>query len=144
MGGTTPGQEVREHEEGSVAREARTSVEAHRALASLTVTRAEFHSGPLPEAAELQRYDAVLPGAADRIVTMAEKEQDFRHDGFRREQAVESLLTLLGQVFGIVIALAFGWWSYRLVGAGHEVAGSLIGVVDLVALVSLFLRRDPG
>ena len=110
-------------------------------VTSLTVTHAQFHSGPLPEAAELQRYDDVVPGAAHRIITMAEKEQQFRHAGVRREQLVESILTLVGQVFAVVVALAFGWWSYRLISSGHQVAGTLIGVIDLVALVGLFLRR---
>ena len=38
----------------------------------VTITR-QKHSGPLPPAVELQAYDNVLPGAADRIVAMAER-----------------------------------------------------------------------
>ena len=38
---------------------------------SLTITRSE-RSGPLPPATELQAYENVLPGAADRIIAMAE------------------------------------------------------------------------
>jgi len=34
-------------------------------------------SGPLPLAEQFDKYEKVLPGAADRILTMAEKEQDF-------------------------------------------------------------------
>lgn len=35
-------------------------------------------SGPLPPAESFARYEEVLPGAADRIMRMAEKEQDNR------------------------------------------------------------------
>lgn len=38
-------------------------------------------SGPLPPATDFEHYNAVLPGAADRIVAMAENEQQIRSDG---------------------------------------------------------------
>ena len=44
---------------------------AAEAQSSLTITRSE-RSGPLPPATELQAYENVLPGAADRIIAMAE------------------------------------------------------------------------
>ena len=34
-------------------------------------------SGPLPLAEQFDKYEKVLPGAADRIMTMAEKDQEF-------------------------------------------------------------------
>lgn len=42
------------------------------------VTQAIF-SGPLPPPALLAHYEQTLPGLADRIATMAEKEQKVRH-----------------------------------------------------------------
>jgi uncharacterized membrane protein len=38
------------------------------------------YSGPLPPAADFERYNAALPGAAERILAMAEKEAAHRHD----------------------------------------------------------------
>ena len=43
-----------------------------------TLVHAEHWSGPLPPPAALQRYDEVLPGAAERILAMAETEQQHR------------------------------------------------------------------
>lgn len=45
------------------------------------VERSEF-SGPLPTPEHLKGYEECCPGAADRIITMAEKEQEHRlsHD----------------------------------------------------------------
>ena len=37
------------------------------------------YSGPIPEPDTFRRYEEVLPGAADRILIMAEKEQNSRH-----------------------------------------------------------------
>lgn len=36
------------------------------------------HSGPLPAPEDLARYDDLLPGAAERIFAMAEREQNHR------------------------------------------------------------------
>lgn len=38
------------------------------------------HSGPLPSPEDLQRYNDISPGAAERILIMAESEQRHRHD----------------------------------------------------------------
>ncbi|MDR1100263.1 MAG: DUF2335 domain-containing protein [Treponema sp.] len=39
-----------------------------------------MYSGPLPTSREFQGYEQVLPGAADRILAIAEKESEHRHD----------------------------------------------------------------
>lgn len=39
----------------------------------------KIHLGPLPSPETLERYEKICQGAADRIITMAEKEQDYRH-----------------------------------------------------------------
>lgn len=44
-----------------------------QASQQITQQRVEI-SGPLPQADEFQRYELALPGAADRILSMAEKE----------------------------------------------------------------------
>ena len=41
-----------------------------------TTLRREMHSGPPPDASTLQAYNEICPGAADRIIAMAEKQQD--------------------------------------------------------------------
>ncbi|MHB8129171.1 MAG: DUF2335 domain-containing protein [Mobilitalea sp.] len=37
------------------------------------------YEGPLPPASEFERYERVCPGAADRILSMAENEEAHRH-----------------------------------------------------------------
>ncbi|WP_425506349.1 DUF2335 domain-containing protein [Stakelama sediminis] len=39
----------------------------------------KFHSGPLPAPEDLAHYDEISPGAADRIITMAEDNMKHRH-----------------------------------------------------------------
>ena len=42
--------------------------------------RAELHAGPLPPPDVLERYERMQPGTLDRLLTMAEKEQQARID----------------------------------------------------------------
>ncbi len=105
------------------------------------VTLTASRSGPLPTADEFGRYDAVLPGAAERLVAMAEKEQAFQHEVVRREQRAEHVSTFVGQGSGLLVALVFLVASYRLVVGGHAVPGTILGVTDIGLLVGLFLRR---
>lgn len=64
-----------------------------------TLTRVEAHfveySGPLPPPGAMQGYEDVLPGSADRILTMAELRQ-------RQLARYETL----GLVFGFLVAVA--------------------------------------
>lgn len=46
----------------------------------ISLVKSEMHSGPLPAADELQKYETALTGLADRIVVMAETEQTHRHN----------------------------------------------------------------
>ena len=41
----------------------------------------KLFSGPLPSPDDLKRYDEAAPGAADRILTVFEKEQQMQADG---------------------------------------------------------------
>lgn len=49
----------------------------------VSMTHMEMTSGPLPSAAEFSRYEQVLPGAADRILSMAEQSLQAEIDGQR-------------------------------------------------------------
>ena len=45
----------------------------------------------------------------------------------------------MGLVSGLVIGVAGLYYASSMVSNGHDVAGALIGSVDLVALVSVFV-----
>jgi uncharacterized membrane protein len=64
----------------------------------------KFHKGPLPAPEDFEHYDTVLPGAAERIIAMAEKEQAHRHDAERKVIFHEFGTRYVGQV-GALVAL---------------------------------------
>lgn len=45
----------------------------------------------------------------------------------------------LGQIFGFIIALAFLIASTYIIAIGQPVAGTILGAVDLVTLVAVFV-----
>ncbi len=75
-------------------------------------------SGPVPPPAVLREYNEILPGAefADRIVRMAEKEQDHRH---RQEDRVVSIFSR-GQVFALILGLAAIAFASYMAHLGHD------------------------
>ena len=44
------------------------------------ISTTEQYSGPIPHPKIISGYEEILPGAADRILSMAEKESQHRHD----------------------------------------------------------------
>ena len=119
------------------------------------VTKVERRiSGPLPTPDILLGYDDVLPGAAERIMRMAEKEQAMVEGDRASAREVEGIAVRAavadnrrGQVFGFLVALAaFGTASY-LGYLGHGAAAAIVGGGTVVALVTVFVtgrrHRSP-
>lgn len=79
-------------------------------------------SGPLPKPSDLEEYDRILPGAADRIITRFELQQRNQHT-YRMAGRVVSALAISGAIAGVflqadpvgIIALAA---SGAVLGAG--------------------------
>ncbi|CUX82854.1 DUF2335 domain-containing protein [Roseibaca calidilacus] len=54
------------------------SLETEEADEIRSIVQSAMYAGPLPPPQMLHQYEAVLPGMADRIMSMAEKEQAIR------------------------------------------------------------------
>lgn len=106
------------------------------------VVKGQLWQGPLPHPEALIRYNDAQPGAADRIIKMAEKEQRHRH-------FVEKLIgiaNVLAEYFGLALAAAlFGgiaWGGFQLIQHGYQATGiSTIISAILGPLVTFLLER---
>lgn len=109
---------------------------------NLQVTRAM--SGPLPSPELLAQYDQVMPGLAERIVSMAEREQVHRHTIDHLEVEQPHRLARTGQ------RLAFGVTAMVLAVAtvlailGHATVAAIIAGLDVVTLAGLFLYSQKS
>lgn len=101
----------------------------------------QHRSGPLPSPADLKGYEDVLPGAAERIMQMAESESGHRRTSDKDIIRAEVGAQTRGQWLGFV--LAFSGMSGGLLAAvlGSPFIGSSVSVVSLAgAFGSPWLR----
>jgi hypothetical protein len=100
-------------------------------------------TGPLPPPSILAGYEQVLPGAAERIVSMAEKEQDHRHSFDNKCQKTDSRDSLLGILCGFVLgvaALVAGVIVImRVPNKVGAVTGSVLGISGIASIVATFI-----
>jgi uncharacterized membrane protein len=95
-------------------------------------------SAPLPPPQQLQQYDRVLPGLAERIVALTEREAAHRH-GLDRSFV---LYRFFGQWASVIIALAAIGAGTYLAASGHSTAGLATIITAVAALVAVFLVRQ--
>jgi uncharacterized membrane protein len=110
-----------------------------------------IHVGPLPSPEQLRIYEQVLPGAADRIVKMAEAQISHRHSIERRASRAGSRDSLAGILSALVMCMAALGVSAMLILRGFSAAGTIITGTSLAALAGAFIygtnankRRPPS
>ena len=98
-----------------------------------------LHQGPLPHPAVLKQYNDVVPGAAERIIKMAEQQAMHRQDLEAHIIRTDTLKSLLGMVFGFVVALVgFGGGLYAAF-AGQPFWGGAVSIGTLASVVIAFI-----
>lgn len=105
----------------------------------LTRVVSKSHSGPIPSAEELEHLEHVIPGAADRVFTMAENEQNHRHNTTDVLIDKEFSLRNKGQnlaIMALTLLLAtVGYIAYL----GDTKSAAMLGAGTIVAVVSIFI-----
>ena len=111
-----------------------------------TVMEVSF-SGPLPPPEMLGEYEKVLPGAADRIICLAEKEQDIRGQD-NRGMIQRDKLMIFGSVLvslAIVIGIVFcAYFDKPYLGIALVVGlfpSLLKGITELKKLMSNHVKK---
>ena len=97
------------------------------------------YSGPLPPSTELEAYDRVLPGAAERIISMAERfaahTQHLEAEAMRQERSAQRWGR---NVAAMVVLAILGTCIYAL-HRGHEEFATTLGSWTIVALAAVFV-----
>ena len=110
-----------------------------RGASAVQVTQAMAFSGPLPPPELLQHYNEIIPNGADRIVTMAENQSAHRIELEKKVIFGDSKRANWGLFCGYSFGLVVVVLSFILIWNGHDFAGTVLGSVDLVALLSVFI-----
>lgn len=104
----------------------------------------EEWAGPLPPPAALERFNQIIPNGADRVVTMAEKEQAHRIEYEKISLDATVHESRRGQIFGAIISVvAIGGAIFTAyIGAHWAVSVSLAGV-PVLGIVRAIVRPRP-
>jgi uncharacterized membrane protein len=108
-----------------------------------TVIRAlavkKHYSGPLPDGESIRIYNEVIPSGGDRLMATVEKQLNHRIEIEKTGVTRSFNQSSTGQWMGFIIAIVFGIIAWDLAKAGETVVASILGTVDLVALVAIFI-----
>jgi uncharacterized membrane protein len=97
------------------------------------------HSGPLPDAETLEHYARIIPNGAERVMVMAEKEQEFRHIYSDKVSYRQLNQISRGQIFGFSIAILGIGGGIFLSYEGKETTGLTTIISSMVLLAGAFI-----
>lgn len=105
----------------------------------MQVSRQYSFSGPLPPPEVLEKYNQALPGAAERILSMAE--QQSRHRQSIETKVIDSntFVQKLGPVLGFIVAMTAVIGGIVLVLKGKDGYGLAAIITPLAGLASVFI-----
>ena len=133
--------------EQELARDQGTEVETEddqkmvRAVAR--VIQSEFR-GPIPPPEIISGYEAIIPGAADRILAMAEKQSQHRQEMEKIKIKSESRDGLLGILFAFVLGIGSIIAAIVIVVLVPQNAGAissaLLGMTGIGSIIATFIQ----
>lgn len=106
----------------------------------------EFYEGAIPHPDHLEKFEQILPGAADRILQLTEREQAAAHKAHEKDQEFRDELLEANREdnrFRQVIALIALFFclsaSVGLAALGAVVAAGIVGGTTVVGVIASFL-----
>lgn len=110
-------------------------------LSLISIERKTF-SGPIPHPDLLRGYEDVKEGFAERIVSMAEKQQEHRMECEKRLIKSTTSQILRGQWMGLSVAMVFIGVAVWLGYLGHDVLAGTICGGTIAAVAAIFVRQQ--
>lgn len=101
--------------------------------------RAELHIGPLPHHSTLEAYEKIVPGSAKMIFDNFAEQGQHRREMEKYALKWGTIRSFAGLACGFIVTMAVLIFSFILIGDGHDVAGTILATVDLVALAGVFI-----
>lgn len=106
----------------------------------ISAAKFESFSGPLPHPGILKQFDDVVPGAAERIIKMAENQSEHRRNLEKSVIDSDIKRSKYGQVLGFIIA-GIGLVITAVIGVwGNPIVSGLLGFTTLGSLVGVFVH----
>jgi uncharacterized membrane protein len=102
------------------------------------LTQQQF-SGPVPPPQILQGYDQIIPGAAERILRMAEEDAEHQKEIEKTAITLAGEEVKRGQRYGLTIGILAFITSIIALALGSEKTAIALGGTTVVGLVAVFV-----
>lgn len=102
--------------------------------------RTSQFQGPIPPPELLREYEAIVPGAADRIITVMENQASHRMFLERTVITGDSMRAYLGIAAGFISTLTLFGLATWLIATGHGAEGVAMATANIAALVGVFVH----
>ncbi len=116
--------------------------EKDKFVAAIYAYEKKSWSGPLPSPEDFERYEKVLPGSMDRVLTVMEKQADHRMAEETKEQDARIRQTKTGQLIGASLVTLFGTFSFILGMFNHDNVATGLGVATAISLAAIFVLKQ--
>jgi uncharacterized membrane protein len=125
------------------SREARLARRVEKRIVQQTM---QAFSGPLPPPAILAEYNDVVENGAERILVMAEKQQEHRHGIESRVVRSNTSDQRLGLVLGFVVMMSVAASGVWCVSVGKDITGlsALIAAVGGPVVAFIYGRKKQS
>ena len=106
---------------------------------TILMSAIQSFSGPLPPPQYYEGYEKVLPGSADRILTMTELQVNHRIK--QESRIVRRTLNqkLLGVIFGSILTVLILCAVVYLGMNGHDTIAGIIGTTTILGVITVFV-----
>ena len=102
------------------------------------------YSGPLPPSNEFSSYEKALPGAAERILSMAEKEAEHRRENENIIVQHSVRKSSLGQIFAFILALISMGLIFFSILKGELLGAIVPAITALSSLIAVFIGKKQS
>ncbi|MCB1310260.1 MAG: DUF2335 domain-containing protein [Leptospiraceae bacterium] len=99
----------------------------------------ELYSGPLPAPDDLLKYDQIVPGAAERLIQMAERQMEHRHKLELIVVSGGSKRAWVGLFFAFLLGLSGILGGIYLISEGKDISGLATVISSAAALIGVFI-----
>ncbi len=117
-----------------------------RSNGQIVLGQIEGYSGPLPHPAILEKFDALIPNGAERIMAMVEAEQRHRHELEQKivaldgnEAGASRIAERRGQFLAAAVCLCLIYVAREIALAGHPGYATLLAGGTLAGIITAFV-----
>lgn len=105
----------------------------------ISLVASSTFSGPVPPPELLHGYDAIIPGAAERILRMAEEDALHRREIEKSAIFHNSVEVKRGQNYGLIVSLAAFLSAVFCAAIGATTPATVIGGSTVLGLATAFI-----